>query len=47
VIVQINRQRIERAEQVQDMFRRVAGRTAIRVYVERGGSIGWTEFYVR
>ncbi len=47
VIVQINRQRIERAEQVQDVFRRAAGRTAIRVYVERGGSIGWTEFYVR
>ena len=47
VIVQINRQRIERASDVQEVFRRLAGRTAIRVYVERGGSIGWTEFYVQ
>jgi serine protease Do len=47
VIVQINRQRIERAGDVQEVFRRLAGRMAIRVYVERGGSIGWTEFYVQ
>ena len=47
VIIQINRMAVTRAEQVQEMFRTAQGRGAIRVYVERDGSIGWTEFYVR
>jgi serine protease Do len=47
VIVQINRQRIARAEDVPRAFREAAGRGAVRVYVERAGQLGWTDFYVR
>jgi S1-C subfamily serine protease len=47
VIFQINRQRVSRAEQVREAFREAAGRSALRVYVERGGYVSWTEFYVR
>ncbi len=40
VIVAINRQQIERAEQVTEVFRSVRGtRTPIRVYFERGGAL--------
>jgi serine protease Do len=47
VIFQINRQRITQAEEVREAFREAAGRSALRVYVERGGYVSWTEFYVR
>ncbi len=47
IIIQINRTAVTGAEQVQEIFRQVQGLGAIRVYVERGGGIGWTEFYVR
>jgi serine protease Do len=47
VIIQINRSPIRRAEDVQDTFEEAQGSGAIRVYVERGGNVGWTDFYVR
>jgi serine protease Do len=48
LIIQINRQRITRAEDVTEMFRRVRGsRTAVVVYVERDGRLLATRaFYV-
>jgi serine protease Do len=46
VVLQINRQRVSSADDVGDAFRRVAGRGAIRVYVERNGSLVITDFYV-
>ena len=48
VIFQINRLRITDADQVTDVFRRVTGtRTPVRLYVERGGALYTTEFYVQ
>jgi serine protease Do len=47
VIVQINRTPVARAQDVPEIVRQVAGRGAIRVYFERGGSLGYTDFYVR
>jgi len=47
VITQINRQQITSAEDVQAVFRGLNGRTAVRVYVVRNGSRGYTEFYVQ
>jgi serine protease Do len=47
VILQVNRQPIRRAEEVGEVFRAAAGRGAIRVYFERGGSLAYTDFYVR
>jgi serine protease Do len=47
VILQINRRRVARAEDVQEIVRQAAGRGAIRVYFERNGSLGYTDFYVR
>ena len=47
VIYQINRQRVTRAEDVPDIIRDVARRGAVRIYFERGGSQGYTDFYVR
>jgi len=47
VIVQINRTAIAKAEDAQDVFRRAQGGSAIRVYVERGGNVFFTDFYVR
>jgi serine protease Do len=47
VIIQINRSPVKRAEEVQDFFRDAQGRSAVRVYVERTGNVGWTDFYVR
>ncbi len=47
IIIQINRTAVTRAEQVQEIFRQAQDAGAIRVYVERDGGIGWTEFYVR
>jgi serine protease Do len=47
LIVYINRERISRAEQVTDLFNQYQGRRApIRVYVERGGTIRYSDFYV-
>ena len=47
LIVQINRQRITRAEQVTEIFNQYQGRRApIRVYVERDGNVRFTDFYV-
>jgi serine protease Do len=47
VITQINRQQITSAEDVQAVFRGLSGRSAVRVYVVRNGSRGYTEFYVQ
>ncbi|NIS63900.1 MAG: trypsin-like serine protease [Gemmatimonadales bacterium] len=48
VIFRINRQQITHAEDVQRVFREAAGsRAPIRVYFERSGGRGWTDFYVR
>lgn len=47
LIVQINRQRISRAEQVTEIFNQYQGRRApIRVYVEREGNVRFSDFYV-
>jgi serine protease Do len=47
LIVQINRQRISRAEQVTEIFNQYQGRRApIRVYVERDGNVRFSDFYV-
>jgi serine protease Do len=47
VIYQINRQRVTRAEDVPDIIREVSRRGAVRIYFERSGSHGYTDFYVR
>ncbi len=47
VIIQINRTRITRAQDVQEAFREAAGHGVVSVYVERGGGRGWMEFYIR
>jgi serine protease Do len=47
VIVQVNRTRITRAEDAQEVFRRTQGGNAIRVYVERAGNVFFSDFYVR
>ena len=47
VIVQVNRTRVVRAEDAQDVFRRAQGGNAIRVYVERAGNVFFSDFYVR
>jgi len=47
LIVQINRERITRAQQVTELFNQFQGRRApIRVYVERGGTVRYSDFYV-
>ncbi len=47
VIYQVNRQRVERAEDVPEIIREVSRRGVVRVYFERRGSHGYTDFYVR
>ncbi|GBD33118.1 Putative serine protease HtrA [bacterium HR33] len=47
VILQINRTPIETAEDARRAFRAAAGRGAIRVWFERQGQLGYTDFYVR
>jgi serine protease Do len=47
VIIQINRQRITSADDVREFFEALRGRSAVRVYVVRDGSRGYTEFYVQ
>jgi serine protease Do len=48
VILQINRIPISDADQVNEIFHRVQGtRTPIRIYLERGGRVYITEFWVR
>ncbi len=47
VIIQINRQHVTTAEETRRAFREAAGRTPVRVYFERGGQLGYTDFYVR
>lgn len=47
VIYQINRQRVTRAEDVPDIIRELSRRGAVRIFFERGGSQGYTDFYVR
>jgi serine protease Do len=47
VIIQINRTRIARAEHVRDFFRQLSGRSAVRVFVERDGSLVIRDFYVQ
>jgi serine protease Do len=47
VIIQINREHVTSAEDTRRAFRNAAGRTPVRVYFERGGQLGYTDFYVR
>ncbi len=47
VIRQINRVPIERAEDVERVLRAARGRGAIRVYLERGARLVFSDFYVR
>ena len=47
VILQVNRQTIREAEEMGRLFKASAGRAPIRVYFERGGSLAYTDFYVR
>jgi len=47
VIRQINRAPIERAEDVERVLRAARGRSAIRVYLERGARLVFSDFYVR
>ena len=47
MIIQINRQRVTSADDAQEIFGGLRGRSAVRVYVVRDGSRGYTEFYVQ
>jgi serine protease Do len=47
VIIQINREHVSSAEETRRAFRNAAGRTPVRVYFERGGQLGYSDFYVR
>jgi serine protease Do len=47
VILQINRQTVSTAEDTRRAFRVAAGRTPVRVYFERGGQVGYADFYVQ
>ena len=47
VIMQVNRQGIATAEDAQRALRGAQGRTPVRVYFERGGETGYTDFYVQ
>jgi serine protease Do len=47
VILQINRIPIETAEDARRAFRAAAGRGAVRVWFERQGQLGYTDFYLR
>jgi serine protease Do len=47
LIVQVNRERISRAEDVTELFESYRGRRSpLRVYVERGGTVRYSDFYV-
>ena len=47
VVFQVNRVRVESAEDLQGAFRTAAGGGAITVWFERRGAVGRTSFYVR
>jgi serine protease Do len=47
VVLQINAHRITAAEQVNQVISYYAGRGPIRLFFERGGQIGYTDFWVR
>lgn len=47
VILQVNRQPIQTAEDVRRALRTAQGRGAVRVYFERGQQLGYSDFYVR
>ena len=47
VVVQVNREPVQRAEEVSRALRAAAGRTPIRVYFERNDALSYTDFYVR
>jgi serine protease Do len=47
VIIQINNTQISDAEGVRDILGRVSRRTAVRAWVERGGRMLYSDFYVR
>jgi serine protease Do len=47
VIFQINRTPTASADDAREAFRAAAGRGAVRVYFERGGTLGFTDFRVR
>ncbi len=47
VILQINRARVMRAEDLQRAFAAAAGAGAVTVWFERAGRLGHTTFYVR
>ncbi|MSR06925.1 MAG: trypsin-like serine protease [Gemmatimonadetes bacterium] len=47
VIFMVNRQRITTAEELRQAFSSSQGRSALRVYLERSGETGYTDFYVQ
>jgi serine protease Do len=47
VIFQVNRQRVATAEDLQRAFKAATGGGAITVWLERGGSVGRSTFYVQ
>jgi len=47
VILQINRRRIENAEELRQAFTEEAGQAPVTVWFERGGMTGRTTFYVQ
>lgn len=47
VIFQVNRQQISGAEDLQKVFGTAQGRAALRVWFERGGDTGYSDFYVQ
>ena len=47
VVLQVNREPVQRAEEVSRALRAAAGRTPIRVYFERNDALSYTDFYVR
>ncbi|MBI4420379.1 MAG: trypsin-like peptidase domain-containing protein [Gemmatimonadetes bacterium] len=47
VIFQVNRQPVSNADDLQRIFRSVQGRSPIRVYFERSGQMGYSDFYVQ
>jgi len=47
VIFMVNRQRIATAEDLRQVFNGAQGRSALRVYLERHGETGYSDFYVQ
>jgi serine protease Do len=47
LILQVNRQSVETAEDARSAFRAAAGGGAVRVYFERRQALGYSDFYIR